>query len=288
MNTSSTNKKRISVAYSPDTDDAFMVHALKEKIIDWGDYDFSFVIGDIQELNDAAKTGLYDITAISIGAYPQLQDQYLLMPVGASVGDKFGPAIVTGPKSRLEISDLKNRAVAVPGLTTTAHIAAQSVFGPFKPVPKHFMEIKDAVLSGEVEAGILIHELQLDPASEGLVKIGDLGELWYTKHTLPLPLGANAIKRDLGDENIKKLSEIYRRSIEKGLENRIETLNSAVNSAVARDFLDLKKGDRYISMYVNEDSLTFTKDVLRGIDLIFKEGFVQGRIPQVNLYENLS
>lgn len=265
-----------------------MIHALKERLVDWGNYEFSFSIADIQELNDAAKNERFDITAISVGAYPQLKDQYLLMPIGASVGDKFGPAVVTNPTSTLDFSGLCKRHIAVPGLSTTAHIAAQSLFGPFTPVPMHFMQIKDAVLSGEVDAGILIHELQLDPESEGLRKIGDLGSLWFKRHQLPLPLGANAIKRSLGPEIINDLSRIYKQSIEMGLKNRVQTLNSAVNSAVARDSLNLEKGDRYISMYVNENSLDFQEDVLRGIDLIFREGHAYGYFPATDVLSNLS
>ena len=289
MNKTAAPKQRhISIAYSPDTDDAFMVYALKERLVDWGDYVFSFTIGDIQELNDAARHQRYDITAISVGAYPQLKEGYLLMPIGASVGDRFGPAIVTNPSSNLSVTTLSGKHIAVPGLTTTAHIAAQSLFGPFVPKPMHFMRIKDAVLSGEVDAGILIHELQLDPESEGLRKVGDLGSLWFHRHGLPLPLGANAIKRDLGPKIIADLSRIYKQSIEMGLGNRMQTLDSAVKSAVARDALDLQKGDRYISMYVNENSLNFQDDVVRGIDLIFKEGHAHGFFPPTDVRENLS
>jgi len=265
-----------------------MIHALKERMVDWGNYEFSFAIGDIQELNDAAKNERFDITAISVGAYPQLKNKYLLMPIGASVGDKFGPAVVTSPTSTLDFSGLRNRSIAVPGLSTTAHIAAQSLFGPFTPVPMHFMQIKDAVLSGAVDAGILIHELQLDPESEGLRKIGDLGSLWFERHQLPLPLGANAIKRSLGKETIEALSKIYKQSIEMGLKNRMQTLNSAVNSAVARDSLNLEKGDRYISMYVNDNSLDFQDEVLRGIDLIFRHGHAFGYFPATDVCSNLS
>lgn len=283
------NKKmKISIAYSPDTDDAFMIHALKEKMVDWGDYDLSFKVGDIQELNDAAISGQYDITAISVGAYPHLQDKYLLMPIGASVGDKFGPAIVVRPDSNITVSTLTNKRIAVPGLSTTAHIAAQVLFGPFTPVPMHFMRIRDAILSSDVDAGILIHELQMDPETEGLRKVGDLGSLWFNQYKLPLPLGANAIKRDLGAKVISDLSAIYRLSIETGLYSRKETLYAAVNSAIARESMNIDKGDRYISMYVNERSLAFEDDVLRGIELIFKSGFSLGFFPATCVRENLS
>lgn len=281
-------KRKISIAYSPDTDDAFMIHALKEKMVEWGDYDLSFTVGDIQELNDAAKSGQYDITAISVGAYPYLQDKYLLMPIGASVGDRFGPAIVARPGSPMTVSSLTHKRIAVPGLSTTAHIAAQVLFGPFTPVPMHFMRIRDAILSSDVDAGILIHELQMDPESEGLSKIGDLGSLWFNRYNLPLPLGANAIKRDLGANVINDLSAIYRQSIETGLHSRKETLCAAVNSAIARESMNMDKGDKYISMYVNQHSLAFEDDVLRGIDLIFKSGFSLGFFPATSARENLS
>jgi 1,4-dihydroxy-6-naphthoate synthase len=283
-----TSKQPISIAYSPDTDDQFMVLALRERRIDWEDFDFSFTIGDIQELNEAATRGVYDITAISIGAYPGLRDRYLLMPVGASIGDEFGPAIVTKPDSNVSLQDLTGKRVAIPGLNTSAHIAAQSLFGPFIPVPMYFMDIKDAVLSGSVDAGILIHELQLDPASEGLRKITDLGRLWHDRFRLPLPLGANAIRRSLPADVIARLSSIYRRSVEAGLANRESTIASAVSSAAARDHLDVTKGDRYISMYVNHRSLEFQEDVLDGIRTLYHQGSQLGLFAPLDLGANLS
>ncbi len=284
----SNSKTPISIAYSPDTDDAFMVLALREKRVDWGEFEFSFTIGDIQELNDAAKQEKYDITAISVSAYPHIQKNYLLMPIGASVGDGFGPAIVVDPHRHVALTDLKNSRIAVPGLSTTAHIAAQTVMGPFEPVPMHFMEIKNAVLSGSVKAGILIHELQLDPQSEGLHKLADLGHLWQEQFQRPLPLGANAIRRSLGTKKITELSEIYLKSIELGLQNRSATISSAVRTAVARNSLTDEKGDKYISMYVNERSLGFDDDVLDGIELIYKNGFELGFLPQTTVRDNLS
>jgi len=288
LNATDKSKRKISIAYSPDTDDAFMVLALREKNVDWDDFDFEFFIADIQELNDAAKNQRYDITAISVGAYPLIKEDYLLMPIGASIGDQFGPAVVVKPGSDFKISDLRGRRIAVPGLTTTAHIAAQSLFGPFEAIPMHFMEIRDAVLNKKVDAGILIHELQMDPNTAGLQKLGDLGSMWYTKHNLPLPLGANAIKRNFGQDTIQKLSDIYLRSIEFGLKNRRETIRSAVTSAIAKGSLDLEKGDKYISMYVNERSLRFHDDVIRGIQLIYEHGFDRGFLPQVDVHNNLS
>ena len=287
MITNTSEKTLISIAYSPDTDDAFMVHALRERRVDWGRFAFTFKIGDIQELNDAAKLGTYDITAISVGAYPSLREKYLMMPVGASVGDEFGPAIVTKPNSHLKSCDLRGKRIAVPGLSTTAHIAAQSLIGPFDAVPMYFMEIRDAVLAGSVDAGILIHELQLDPESAGLIKIDDLGRLWHDRHKLPLPLGANAIKRDLPSDVISELTKIYRKSVEVGLANREDTIASAVRSAIARDSLDQAKGDLYISMYVNERSLEFQDDVLNSMHILYEQGARDGIFEAINLKEHL-
>lgn len=282
-----TEKKNISIAYSPDTDDAFMILALKERRVPWEDFNFSFVVGDIQELNEAALDGKYDITAISVGAYPVLRENYLMMPVGASVGDEFGPAVVTAPTCTLEIGDLAGKRVAVPGLNTSAHIAAQTLFGPFEAIPMYFMNIRDAVLRGDVDAGILIHELQLDPASAGLRKISDLGRLWHDRFKLPLPLGANAISKNLDPDTASRLNCIYRQSIEYGLANRKETIASAVRSAAAKESLDDDMGDRYISMYVNERSLEFQNDVLRGIKTLFDHGASLGLFEPIDLERHL-
>lgn len=281
-------KKRITIAYSPDTDDQFMVLALKEQRVDWEDFDFHFVVGDIQELNEKARLGIYEITAISVGAYPGIRDQYLLMPVGASVGDQFGPAVVVAPDSDLTLDLLAGRRIAVPGLNTSAHIAAQALLGPFTAVPLYFMNIADAVLNGVVDAGILIHELQLNPESQGLKKLSDLGKLWYDRFQLPLPLGANAIRRDLGDKDIERLSRIYRKSIEAGLASRSVTIASAVASAAAKETLDVSLGDQYISMYVNRRSLEFQDDTLMGIKRLFDCGSERGLFAPLYLEENIS
>lgn len=281
------NKKKISIAYSPDTDDAFMILALKEHRVPWEDFEFSFSVGDIQELNEAAKENKYDITAISVGAYPDLRDRYMMMPVGASVGDEFGPAVVTSPASNLGIPDLAGKKVAVPGLNTSAHIAAQSLFGPFEPVPMYFMNIGDAVLRGDVDAGILIHELQLDPTTAGLRKISDLGRLWFDKFKLPLPLGANAISKSIDPVTAAQLNRIYRESIVVGLANRKETIASAVRSAAAKESLNEAMGERYISMYVNQRSLEFQDDVLCGIRTLFSEGARRGLFQPIELEHHL-
>ena len=275
-------KQKISIAYSPDTDDAFMVHALKTGALAAPNYEFTFVSSDIQVLNEAARLGVYDVTAISIAAYPSIADDYYLMPVGASIGDEFGPALIVPEGSALtSAKDLAGRRIAIPGRQTSAYFAARGLIGDFVAVPKHFLEIGPAVLSGEVDAGILIHELQLDCEKHGFKKLGDLGRLWFDAFGLPLPLGANAIRRSLGAEVIADVTSLLRQSIERGLANREETLKAALSQAHAD--LDLKGGDRYISMYVNERSLGFRADVRQGIERLFSLGQAAGLCRPVEL-----
>jgi 1,4-dihydroxy-6-naphthoate synthase len=271
--------KTITLAYSPDTDDAFMVRAMQEGRVDLRGYRFEYTSADIQVLNEAASHGTYDVTAISVAAYPSLADQYLLMPVGASVGDDFGPAIIVrnGDGGVSDVKELRGKKIAVPGLRTTAFFAARGLIGEFTAVPMHFMEIGPAVAAGAVDAGILIHELQIDCERHGFKKLGDLGKLWHAAHGLPLPLGANAIKRSLGAGAIREINAVYRESIEVGLATREETLKSAL--AASKADLDLQLGDRYISMYVNDRSLRFERDALEAAGKLFAIGAAAGLCP---------
>lgn len=288
--------KPITLAYSPDTDDAFMVHALREGLVDTLGYQFECTSADIQVLNEAAQRGVYDVSAISIASYPAIAGNYLLMPIGASIGDEFGPALVVRPDSQVKApAELAGKRVAIPGRQTSAYFAARSLIGPFIEVPLGFLEIGPAVLAGEVDAGILIHELQLAPEDAGLRKIGDLGKLWWERHQLPLPLGANAIRRSLGATAVREVTGILRASIEYGLKHRHETLTKALassmafngdptaRSAVGKGFLDHAGGDRYISMYVNHRSLAMAADVRQAISQLFAGGAAAGLCPPVDL-----
>lgn len=273
-------EKRISLAYSPDTDDAFMVRAMQEGRVDLRGYTFEYASADIQELNEAASDEIYDVTAISVAAYPSLADHYLLMPVGASVGDDFGPAIIVAADSTLtSVQDLADKRIAVPGLRTSAFFAARGLIGAFEAVPMHFMKIGPAVASGAVDAGILIHEQQIDCERHGFMKLADLGKLWHKAFALPLPLGANAIRRELGPQAIRDITEIYRESIEVGLATRDETLKSAL--AASKADLDLTLGDRYITMYVNDRSLRFERDALEASARLFAIGADAGLCPRL-------
>lgn len=269
---------KISVAYSPDTDDAFMVHAMRAGLVDTRGFHFTFVSADIQELNEQALQGTYDVTAISIAAYPAIAENYLLMPIGASIGDAFGPAIIVPEDSPFtEPSDLVGKRIAIPGRMTSAFFAARTLIGNFEEVPLPFSEISGAVRCGSVDAGILIHELQLDCERHGFRKLGDLGNLWHTRFALPLPLGANAIKRSLGPDVIRDVTRIMRESIEVGLEQRTETLKAALSQSGAH--INLEDGDRYISMYVNHRSLAFAKDVRSAVSKLLGEGVASGLCP---------
>lgn len=263
--------KKIKLAYSPDTDDAFMAAAMREKLIDWGDYDFEFTTADIQKLNDAASHGIYDVCAISIAAYPFIKDDYIMMPIGASIGDKFGPSIVVKKDSTIhDISELLSKSIALPGAATSAFFAATAVLPKFTAKHMAFDKISAVVESGEVDCGILIHESQLTPEESGLRKIADLGILWDEKYHLPLPLGTNAIRRDLGKKAIQEITSIYRASVQYGLDNREETIKKASSKAIMGLPYDL--ANEYIDRYVNHRSLKVEDDVLEGIKTLLSVG----------------
>lgn len=270
---------KLTLAYSPDTDDAFMVQAIRTGRVDTLGFQFELISADIQKLNEAALKGTYDVTAISIAAYPAIADRYFLMPIGASIGDLFGPAIIVRQDSPLKTaSALAGKRIAVPGRMTSAFFAARALIGPFIEVPMAFDTIGPAVETGLVDAGVLIHELQLDCERHGFCKIGDLGRLWHERFGLPLPLGANAIRRSLGAPAIEAVTKIMRQSIEVGLADRNETLREALEQSGAA--ISLAEGDRYISMYVNHRSLSFAPDVRSAVNRLLGEGVASGLCPQ--------
>ena len=197
------------------------------------------------------------------------------MTVGASIGDEFGPAVIVRPDAPYQtLQELGGRRIAVPGLDTSAFYAARGLIGSFLEVPMYFRDIVGAVQRGEVAAGILIHELQLDCETNGLRKLADLWRAWHHTHSLPLPLGANAIRRSLGPNAIQEIGQILKESIEYGLANRDKTLQAALMSSGAP--LDMMLGDRYIEMYVNRRSLGFEPDVRQAMRRLIGIGVEQG------------
>lgn len=266
--------RTITVAHSPDSDDAFMFYGLATDKLDTGDLKFTHVLKDIQTLNEEAFRGTYDVTAISFHAYAYISDKYILLPHGASIGDNYGPILVAAhPAKADDISKLK---IAVPGTLTSAFLALR-LFNPhfeFQVVP--FDQIIDAVKSGDCDAGLLIHEGQLFYESMGLHKILDLGEWWHERTGLPLPMGGNVVRRELGPEIIHQVSDCLRESIRYSLANREDALQYAMQ--FARD-MDTSLADRFVAMWVNNLTLDYTDRGREGVRRFLTEGFERGIIP---------
>jgi 1,4-dihydroxy-6-naphthoate synthase len=264
----------ISVAHSPDSDDAFMFYALATNKIKTGNIKFSHVLKDIQTLNESAKNGEYDVTAMSFHAYAYVADKYALLPHGASIGDKYGPIVVSRePYEASEISKLK---IAVPGELTSAFLALR-IFSPhfeYEIVP--FDQIIKAVKEEQVDAGLLIHEGQLFYQKLGLHKVIDLGEWWHERTGLPLPMGGNAIRRDLGKDLMERISGYLRESIQYALEHREDALEYALQ--FARD-MDKALADRFVAMWVNELTLDYTDRGREAVRRLLQEGADCGVIP---------
>ncbi len=243
----------IRLGHSPDPDDAFMFWALAEGVVDGSGFEFEFVTEDIQRLNEWALEGRLDVTAISLATYPLVQDHYVLLPHGASMGSGYGP-VVAAPVP-LSPRELRETEIVIPGRNTTAYLVLRMALGNelhCRELP--FDEIIDEVKSGRAPAGLLIHEGQLTYESEGLAKCLDLGEWWLLETGLPLPLGANVARRALGEGTLSRLSDVLRASIHAGLEHRMEAMAYALQFGRG---LDVSLADRYVGMYVNE----LTEDV---------------------------
>jgi 1,4-dihydroxy-6-naphthoate synthase len=237
----------IRLGHSPDPDDAFMFWALSENRIETRGFEFEHVLRDIQTLNEWALEGKLEVTAISLHAYPFVQDKYALLPHGASMGSGYGPVVVA-PQTMTK-DELRKVEIAIPGTMTTAFLVLRMYLGDFTYQVVPFDEILDHVKAGKAAAGLLIHEGQLTYETEGLKKVVDLGEWWLLETGLPLPLGANVARRDLGDERLRDLSGVLAESISAGLANRAEAMRYALQFGRG---LDLELGDRFVAMYVNE------------------------------------
>ena len=266
--------KEISVAHSPDSDDAFMFYGLATNKIRGPGLKFNHTLTDIETLNRKAMEGFYDVTAISFHAYPYIQDKYALMACGGSVGEQYGPMVVAPRVFGLE--DLKRMKVAVPGTLTTAYLALKLFAPKIETVVVPFDQIIPEVLVGKYEAGLIIHEGQLTYERSGLNKILDLGRWWHELTGLPLPLGGNAIRRELGPELIASISKALRDSIQYALDHREEALAYAMQ--FARD-LDHQMADRFVGMYVNERTLEYGNDGKEAVEKLLGMGFRAGIIP---------
>lgn len=271
-----TETRTITVAHSPDSDDAFMFYGLATEKLDTGDLKFTHVLKDIQTLNEEAFRGTYDVTAISFHAYAYISDQYILLPHGASIGDNYGPIVVAARAAKpADIGQLK---IAIPGELTSAFLALRIFNADFNYEVVPFDQIIDAVKSGRCDAGLLIHEGQLFYESLGLHKVLDLGEWWHERTGLPLPMGGNAIRRSLGPEIIRQVSECLRESIRYSLNNRADALAYAMQ--FARD-MDPELADRFVAMWVNSLTLDYTDRGREGVRRFLTEGFERGILPKL-------
>jgi 1,4-dihydroxy-6-naphthoate synthase len=264
----------IRIAHSPDSDDAFMFYALAKDKIPTGEFRFTHTLQDIETLNRKALQGEFEITAISFHAYPYIADRYILLPSGASMGDKYGPIVVA--KEKWGADKLPEKKIAIPGTMTSAFLALRLFQPNFEPVVIPFDKIMDAVQDGSVDAGLLIHEGQLTYQDYKLHKIVDLGEWWDSLTGLPLPLGGNVIRRDLGKENIREISRLLRESVQYALDNREDALNHAMQ--YARD-LDTKTADRFVGMYVNNRTLDYGSEGRRAVQLLLDKAYQTKIIP---------
>jgi 1,4-dihydroxy-6-naphthoate synthase len=238
----------IRLGHSPDPDDAFMFWGLASGQVDPRSFEFEHVLRDIQTLNEWALESKLEVTALSLASYPLVQERYVLLPHGASMGSCYGPVVVA--QEELPPASLREVEIAVPGAMTTAFLVLRMFLGDtfrYREVP--FDRIADEVSFGRVRAGLLIHEGQLTYAAQGLRKVVDLGEWWLLETGLPLPLGANVARRDLGADTLFELSDVLRESIQAGLDNRDEAMEHAVRFGRG---LDSELADRFVGMYVNE------------------------------------
>ena len=266
--------RTITVAHSPDSDDAFMFYGLATNKLETEGLKFEHTLKDIQSLNEDAKNGVFDVSAISFHAYAYVADKYALLPHGASIGDKYGPIVVSKePRKADEIGQMK---IAIPGELTSAFLALRIYNKDFQYEVVEFDKIIDAVLEGRVDAGLLIHEGQLFYKQMGLDKVLDLGEWWHEKTGLPLPMGGNVIRRDLGEDLMRQVSKHLHKSIQYSMDNREDALAYAMQ--FARDMAP-ELADRFVAMWVNDLTLDYGERGKEGVRRLLKEGHEAGIIP---------
>lgn len=270
--------RTIRVAHSPDSDDAFMFYALSEGKLDTGDLTYVHELADIQTLNQRALKGDLEVSAVSIHAYAYLADQYALLASGSSMGDGYGPRLVArAPRPADPRSAIRGRRIAIPGELTTAYLALQLYQPEFERIVVPFDEIEDAVHRGEVDLGLLIHEGQLTYADDGLQLWADLGQWWLAETGLPLPLGGNVVRRDLGPEIMAQIGRDLRASIRYGLENRAPALAHA--SRFNRGIGD-ERTDTFVGMYVNDWTVDYGPRGRQAVQLLLDRAHEAQLIPQ--------
>jgi 1,4-dihydroxy-6-naphthoate synthase len=266
---------KISLAHSPDSDDAFMFYGLASGHVPSGELEVRHVLTDIETLNREAQRGTHEVTAISFHAYPHVADRYALMPCGGSIGDGYGPLLVA--KQPLALDDLRGREVAVPGLLTTAYLALRLAVPDVRARVVPFDRILDEVQSGRADVGLIIHEGQLTYGGMGLVKVLDLGDWWRRETGLPLPLGGNAVRRDLGPELMKTLTRLVRETVQYSLAHRAEALAYAMRFARG---MESGVADRFVGLWVNDMTVDCGARGRAAIQELLDRGAAAGVIPQ--------
>lgn len=271
-----TEKQTIRLGHSPDPDDAFMFYALAKNLIDCGPFEFEHVLNDIETLNRRAKKSELEITAVSIHAYPGVSDKYALLGSGGSMGDNYGPMVVA--LQEMPVEKLSSLKIAIPGEMTSAYLALRMAIGEFEYQVVPFDQIIESVVAGKIDAGLIIHEGQLTYAKSGLKNILDLG-VWWNKRTggLPLPLGGNCVRRDLGQKAIRELSRILKESIQYSLDHRDEAVAYALEFGRG---LDMPLADKFIGMYVNDYTLDYGSSGREAIRRFLAEGAEAGFISE--------
>jgi 1,4-dihydroxy-6-naphthoate synthase len=268
-------KRIIHVGHSPDSDDAFMFYALAKGLVETGDVEYQHVLQDIETLNRRALAGELEVSAVSIHAFAFLADKYALLSSGASMGDRYGPMVVA--RVPMGLNDLHQKTIAIPGTMTSAFLAlklALRVNFAYEVVP--FDQIIPTVAAGKVDAGLIIHEGQLTYRDAGLHKVIDLGEWWHVETSLPLPLGGNVVRKDLGPALLAQISRDLRASIRYALDHRDAALSHAMQ--YARD-LDRSKADEFVGMYVNDWTLDYGPRGRQAVQLFLNRGYEAGVIP---------
>lgn len=265
---------RVRVAHSPDSDDAFMFYALANRKFNTDGIEFENILSDIETLNQKAVKGEYEVSAVSIHAYPYISDKYQMLSSGASMGDGYGPMLVS--RNTHKIEEINELRIAIPGKRTSAFLALSIFAGTFEYEVVPFDKIIDKVLSGEFEAGLIIHEGQLTYSDSGLHNIVDLGAWFKEKFKLPLPLGGNVIRRDLSAEVKKKVAFYLKKSIAYSLENRKEGLNYALEFARG---MNTKLADKFVGMYVNDWTLDYGRKGKEAIQLFLDLAYERALLP---------
>ena len=268
-------RQTITLAHSPDADDAFMFYALAEGLIDTGDISYVHELQDIESLNHRARRGELEVTAVSIHAYAHLADRYALLPHGASMGDRYGPRLVA--REAMTLEQVRGRRVAVPGLLTSAYMALRLAQPDFEAVPTPFDQIEETVQRGDVDVGLLIHEGQLTFKDAGLHLVADLGEWWFAETGLPLPLGGNVVRKDLGEALIRQISRHLRDSIVYALDHRSGALDHAMRYARG---LDRSMADTFVGMYVNDWTRDYGPRGREAVRTFLARGVAAGVIPR--------